>query len=270
MEDSLDAFAEGAGGTISLHSAAPAPLDERIGSLQTKACNLLGAWAAATTPQVEVGGRPMPVGTISRLAAVEIAVHGWDVGRTTGAGAPCPRSSPRRSCRRRWHSRSSSTASSGRRCPCPPTPAPSGGCSPCWAAPCRRARTTVHIGHARDATRAPARPHARSLTRNRSTGDEERGCSRQAARRHRGRRVAAMPRTTRAGTRGRSRQLRRPRGQITAHLVRAVSSTRRLTGSTTMLQMVGVLVLALGLPPMFKSLTRATARQRRDGGRATS
>ena len=90
MEDSLDAFAEGAGGTISLHSAAPAPLDERIGTLQTKACNLLGAWAAATTPQVEVGGRPMPVGTISRLAAVEIAVHGWDVGRTTGAGDPMP------------------------------------------------------------------------------------------------------------------------------------------------------------------------------------
>ena len=90
MEDSLDAFAEGAGGAISLRSAAPAPLDERIGSLQTKACNLLGAWAAATTPQVEVGGRPMPVGTISRLAAVEIAVHGWDVGRTTGAGAPIP------------------------------------------------------------------------------------------------------------------------------------------------------------------------------------
>jgi uncharacterized protein (TIGR03086 family) len=32
----------------------------------------------------------MPVRTISRLAAVEIAVHGWDVGRTTGAGEPIP------------------------------------------------------------------------------------------------------------------------------------------------------------------------------------
>ena len=90
MEDSLDAFAEGAGGAISLRSAAPAPLEERISTLQTKACDLLGAWAAATTPQVEVGGRAMPVRTISRLAAVEIAVHGWDVGRTTGAGEPIP------------------------------------------------------------------------------------------------------------------------------------------------------------------------------------
>ena len=90
MEDSLDAFAEGAGGTIGLHSAAPAPLDERITTLQTKACGLLGAWAAATTPTVSVGGRPMPVRTIARLAAVEIAVHGWDVGRTTGAVLPIP------------------------------------------------------------------------------------------------------------------------------------------------------------------------------------
>ena len=32
----------------------------------------------------------MPVRTIARLAAVEIAVHGWDVARTTGAGLPIP------------------------------------------------------------------------------------------------------------------------------------------------------------------------------------
>ena len=90
MEDSLDAFAEGATGAIGLRSAAPAPLDERIATLQQKACGLLGAWAAATTPVVEVGGRPVPVGTIARLAAIEVAVHGWDVGRTTGAGLPLP------------------------------------------------------------------------------------------------------------------------------------------------------------------------------------
>ncbi|RHW26528.1 TIGR03086 family protein [Nocardioides immobilis] len=90
MEDSLDAFAEGAGGAISLRSAAPAPLEARLDTLRSKACTLLGAWAAATTPVVEVGGRPMPVGTIARLAAVEITVHGWDVGRTTGAGLPVP------------------------------------------------------------------------------------------------------------------------------------------------------------------------------------
>ncbi|WP_056709959.1 MULTISPECIES: TIGR03086 family metal-binding protein [unclassified Nocardioides] len=90
MEDSLDAFAEGATGVISLHSAAPAAVGDQIAALQTKACGLLGAWASATTPLVEVGGRPVPVGTISRLAALEIATHGWDVGRTTGHAAPLP------------------------------------------------------------------------------------------------------------------------------------------------------------------------------------
>ena len=96
MEDSLDAFAEGAGGTIDLRSAAPAPLHERITTLQTKACDLLGAWAAATTSTVAVGGRPMPVRTIARLAAVEIAVHGWDVAVRRAPACPSPRSSPRR------------------------------------------------------------------------------------------------------------------------------------------------------------------------------
>lgn len=90
MEDSLDAFAEGAGGAIGLHSAAPAPVEQRIASLQTKACRLLGAWTSAATSRVEVGGQPMAVGTVARLAAVEITVHGWDVGRTTGLGDPIP------------------------------------------------------------------------------------------------------------------------------------------------------------------------------------
>ncbi|MFC5730369.1 MULTISPECIES: TIGR03086 family metal-binding protein [Nocardioides] len=90
MEDSLDAFSEGATGSIELRSAAPAPAQERIRVLQDKACQVLGAWASATSPLVEVGGRPVPVGTISRLAAIEVAVHGWDVGRTTGYGEPFP------------------------------------------------------------------------------------------------------------------------------------------------------------------------------------
>lgn len=90
MEDALDAFAEGAGGAIGLHSTAPAPLAQRLDTIRTKACNLLGAWASATTPVVLVGGQPMPVGTIARLAAVEITVHGWDVHQATGSAVPIP------------------------------------------------------------------------------------------------------------------------------------------------------------------------------------
>ncbi|WP_435771578.1 TIGR03086 family metal-binding protein [Nocardioides sp. SYSU DS0651] len=90
MEDSIDAFAEGADGSIGLHSAAPAPALDRISALQAKACHLLGAWASATSTLVDVGGRPVPVGTIARLAALEVVVHGWDVGRTTGFADPVP------------------------------------------------------------------------------------------------------------------------------------------------------------------------------------
>src|SRR4051794_18164185 len=44
MEDALDAFGEGAGGAIDVHSRAPTPLARRITTLQEKACALLGAW----------------------------------------------------------------------------------------------------------------------------------------------------------------------------------------------------------------------------------
>ena len=90
MEDALDAFAEGASGRIGLRSAAPAPLEDRLAALQRKACSLLGAWASATAPVVSVAGHDVLVGTVTRLAAVEIAVHGWDVARTTGHDEPLP------------------------------------------------------------------------------------------------------------------------------------------------------------------------------------
>ena len=90
MEDALDAFAEGAEGAIDLHSAAPAPVEERLETIRTKACGLLGAWASAPAPVVLVGGQAVPVDTIARLAAVEITVHGWDVHQTTGSAEPVP------------------------------------------------------------------------------------------------------------------------------------------------------------------------------------
>lgn len=90
MEDALDAFAEAADGAVGLRSAAPAPVELRVRSLQAKACGLLAAWTAATTAAVDVGGHPVPVDAVARIAALEIAVHGWDVGTTTGRGTPLP------------------------------------------------------------------------------------------------------------------------------------------------------------------------------------
>ncbi|MDQ6526248.1 TIGR03086 family metal-binding protein [Nocardioides sp. LHD-245] len=90
MEDALDAFSEAADGAVGLSSAAPTPLEARVQSLQVKACALLGAWMDADQPYVDVGGHPLPVDAIARIAALEIAVHGWDVGRATGNGRPLP------------------------------------------------------------------------------------------------------------------------------------------------------------------------------------
>ncbi|TNM38262.1 TIGR03086 family protein [Nocardioides albidus] len=90
MEDALDAFAEAADGSVGLSSAAPTPVDVRVQSLQHKACTLLTAWLRADRPTVDVAGHPLPVDAIARIAALEIAVHGWDVGRATGRGIPLP------------------------------------------------------------------------------------------------------------------------------------------------------------------------------------
>jgi hypothetical protein len=48
-------------------------------------------WSARTPPpQVVVGDRPAPTGLIVSAAALEIAVHGWDVGQATGDARDLP------------------------------------------------------------------------------------------------------------------------------------------------------------------------------------
>jgi len=91
MEDALDAFAEAAAGTVGLRSSAPTPLEERVLALQRKACGLLTSWLRASAPTVDVAGHPLPVDAIARIAALEIAVHGWDVRQSVRRAArPLP------------------------------------------------------------------------------------------------------------------------------------------------------------------------------------
>ena len=54
-------------------------------ALQGKACHLLGVWSSPTPEYVVVGDHPVPSPLLVSAAALEIAVHGWDVGRATGA-----------------------------------------------------------------------------------------------------------------------------------------------------------------------------------------
>jgi uncharacterized protein (TIGR03086 family) len=87
MDDSLDAFTEAAGGSVALTRGRAAP---RVVVLQQKACALLGLWSHEGPPGVRVGRADLATDLLVATAALEITVHGWDVGQATGTGAPIP------------------------------------------------------------------------------------------------------------------------------------------------------------------------------------
>lgn len=90
------------------------PATNLVAALRSRACALLGAWvstgaagtgASATGPArtgsagtgsaggaaiVSVGGIPAPIALVAAAGAVEIAVHGWDVGQASGHPRPIP------------------------------------------------------------------------------------------------------------------------------------------------------------------------------------
>jgi uncharacterized protein (TIGR03086 family) len=92
MEDALDAFTEAADGAVSVQwagrDAAPLP------AIQAKATGLLDAWSRPAPGDVVVeaptGRLDLHTPLLVTTAALEITVHGWDVGRTTGRDAPVP------------------------------------------------------------------------------------------------------------------------------------------------------------------------------------
>jgi uncharacterized protein (TIGR03086 family) len=95
MDDALDAFLEAAGGVVALRSR---PVDaaaaDTVSRVQLKACALVGVWTAAAGEgrvTIVVGGRPVPSGLLVSTAALEVTVHGWDVGWATGAPERIPR-----------------------------------------------------------------------------------------------------------------------------------------------------------------------------------
>jgi uncharacterized protein (TIGR03086 family) len=85
MDDSLDAFAEAAGGSVGLTHTRTAP---KVVVIQQKACALLGLWSGEGPPGVRVGGADLATDLLVATAALEITVHGWDVAQATGARTP--------------------------------------------------------------------------------------------------------------------------------------------------------------------------------------
>lgn len=90
MEDALDAFAEGAVGTVSVEPQIP--IAARTEALRVKACSLLGAWSSERPDVITIGDRAAPASVVVAAAALEITVHGWDVAQAIGRAAQIPES----------------------------------------------------------------------------------------------------------------------------------------------------------------------------------
>jgi uncharacterized protein (TIGR03086 family) len=88
MEDALDAFAEGAHGSVDLHDRVP--VTARVASLQEKACSLLAAWSQAPPERVRIGEHSLDTHVVALAAALEITIHGWDVAQAIGSDRRIP------------------------------------------------------------------------------------------------------------------------------------------------------------------------------------
>ncbi|MHC3475103.1 TIGR03086 family metal-binding protein, partial [Streptomyces sp. 7R007] len=90
LDDSLDALHEGlTGGRIGPAPGHPSDADPAC-AFRTRACAVLGAWAAGPGERVRVGERALDVRVMAAVGAVEIAVHGWDVAQAGGLRRPLP------------------------------------------------------------------------------------------------------------------------------------------------------------------------------------
>lgn len=96
MDDGLAAFDDGAGGAVGVAAAAPpsAHPAERVDSLCRRSGHLLGRWSSTPPAVTLVDGVPVPTGLVALTAALEVAVHGWDVAASTHPHGHAPPFSP--------------------------------------------------------------------------------------------------------------------------------------------------------------------------------
>lgn len=94
MGDSLDALAQAARlGRVDLDAHPLAEVGDFVDVLELRACALSAAWHdRLTSAPIGVGDLSLGRHTLALVGALEIAVHGWDVARTTGAGPELPES----------------------------------------------------------------------------------------------------------------------------------------------------------------------------------
>jgi uncharacterized protein (TIGR03086 family) len=94
MEDALDAFTEAAGGSVSIDCPGCACAPGPIPAIQAKALALQTAWGRPAPGDVVLeassGRLDLQTTLLVTTAALEVTVHGWDVGRATGADPEIP------------------------------------------------------------------------------------------------------------------------------------------------------------------------------------
>lgn len=91
MDDGLAAFDQGAEGRVDAAGDPPArSLDPaaRVDALCRRSSHLLGRWSADPPPVTWMDGVAVPTGLVALTAALEVAVHGWDVACAVGRPAP--------------------------------------------------------------------------------------------------------------------------------------------------------------------------------------
>jgi hypothetical protein len=88
MSDGLDALTEASRGVIAI---SPAPTGHTgVLELRDKACHLLGAWSNPHATEARLGPARIESTVLLHAGALEMTVHGWDVGQATGLGRPIP------------------------------------------------------------------------------------------------------------------------------------------------------------------------------------
>jgi uncharacterized protein (TIGR03086 family) len=91
VNDSFAALQEAVdGGRVALTGAAVQ--GDPVAAFRVAAVRLLGSWARIPSDDrpVSVGGCAMATSTVTATGALEIAVHGWDIGRARGRHRPLP------------------------------------------------------------------------------------------------------------------------------------------------------------------------------------
>jgi uncharacterized protein (TIGR03086 family) len=94
--ESLAAFSEGiVAGRVGQDPAAEdgALVADPARAFRHRAGQLLDAWTGPghQRPAVEIAGCPLPASVMAAAAALEVAVHGWDISRACGHRQPIPR-----------------------------------------------------------------------------------------------------------------------------------------------------------------------------------